>query len=81
MGRTERFYKIEMLIRAQGCISFAALLAALEVSPATLKRDLAYLRERLTALDRPAQWCAWQVEHPEDWERAKPKGWKGYRLQ
>jgi len=49
MDRTERFYKIEMLIRSQGCVSFAALLAALEVSPATLKRDLAYLRERLDA--------------------------------
>jgi predicted DNA-binding transcriptional regulator YafY len=49
MDRTERFYKIEALIRSRGCISFAALLEALEVSPATLKRDLAYLRERLDA--------------------------------
>lgn len=49
MDRTERFYKIETLIRGRGCISFAALLEALEVSPATLKRDLAYLRERLDA--------------------------------
>ncbi|MFG6414526.1 helix-turn-helix transcriptional regulator [Roseateles sp. DC23W] len=49
MDRTERFYKIEQLIRSHGCISFAALLEALEVSPATLKRDLAYLRERLDA--------------------------------
>jgi hypothetical protein len=48
MDRTERFYKIEHLIRSQGCVSFAALLEALEVSPATLKRDLAYLRERWT---------------------------------
>lgn len=49
MDRTERFYKIEALIRSRGCISFADLLDALEVSPATLKRDLAYLRERLDA--------------------------------
>jgi len=49
LDRTERFYKIETLIRSRGCISFAALLEALEVSPATLKRDLAYLRERLDA--------------------------------
>lgn len=49
MDRTERFYKIEHLIRSRGCVSFAALLEALEVSPATLKRDLAYLRERLDA--------------------------------
>ncbi|KAK6029042.1 HTH domain protein [Ostertagia ostertagi] len=49
MDRTERFYKIEHLIRSRGCVSFATLLEALEVSPATLKRDLAYLRERLDA--------------------------------
>lgn len=49
MDRTERFYKIEHLIRSRGCVSFAELIEALEVSPATLKRDLAYLRERLDA--------------------------------
>lgn len=49
MDRTERFYKIEMLIRNRECVSFATLLEALEVSPATLKRDLQYLRERMDA--------------------------------
>lgn len=49
MDRTERFYKIEMLIRSRGSVRFDTLLAELEVSPATLKRDLAYLRERLGA--------------------------------
>ena len=38
-----------------------------------------FLKDRLTGLDRPAQWCAWQVEHPADWERPKPKGWKGWK--
>ncbi len=49
MDRTERFYKIELLIRSRECVSFAALLEALEVSPATLKRDLQYLRDRMAA--------------------------------
>ena len=49
MDRTERFYKIELLLRSRGCVSFAALRAELEVSPATLKRDLQYLRDRLNA--------------------------------
>ena len=49
MDRTERFYKIEHLIRSRGSVSFAELLSELEVSPATLKRDLAYLRGRLDA--------------------------------
>lgn len=49
MDRTERFYKIERLLRARGCVSFAALIEELDVSPATLKRDLQYLRDRLSA--------------------------------
>jgi predicted DNA-binding transcriptional regulator YafY len=49
LDRTERFYKIEMLIRSRGSVRFDTLLAELEVSPATLKRDLTYLRERLGA--------------------------------
>ena len=49
MDRTERFYKIEMLIRNRGKVSFEALQAELEVSRATLHRDLQYLRERMDA--------------------------------
>jgi predicted DNA-binding transcriptional regulator YafY len=49
MDRTERFYRIERLIRARGCVTFAELLQELGVSPATLKRDLEYLRSRLDA--------------------------------
>jgi predicted DNA-binding transcriptional regulator YafY len=49
MDRTERFYKIELLLRGRGCVSFAALQSDLGVSPATLKRDLQYLRDRLNA--------------------------------
>jgi predicted DNA-binding transcriptional regulator YafY len=49
MDRTERFYKIELLLKSRGCISFAALQGELGVSPATLKRDLQYLRDRLSA--------------------------------
>jgi predicted DNA-binding transcriptional regulator YafY len=49
MDRTERFYRIELLIRNRGGVSFQVLLDELEVSPATLKRDLQYLRERMDA--------------------------------
>ena len=49
MDRTERFYKIELLLRSRGCVSFATLQDELDVSPATLKRDLQYLRDRLAA--------------------------------
>jgi len=49
MASTERLYKIERLIRTRGVVSFAQLIEELEVSPATLKRDLEYLRSRLGA--------------------------------
>ena len=49
MTKTARVYKIEMLIRNRGHVSFQALLNELEVSPATLKRDLDYLKDRLGA--------------------------------
>jgi len=53
MDRTERFYKIEALLRQRKAISFSALLSELEVSRSTLKRDLAYLRTRMHA---PIEW-------------------------
>jgi len=49
MANNERLYKIERLIRLRGHISFSDLLAELEVSRATLKRDLEFLRSRLGA--------------------------------
>jgi len=49
MDRTERFYKIELLLRNRGCVAFDTLLDELDVSRATLKRDLQYLRDRLAA--------------------------------
>lgn len=49
MSKTERVYKIEALIRRRGHASFRTLLETLEVSRATLKRDLDYLRDRLGA--------------------------------
>lgn len=49
MNQTERFYRIDQLLRDRGVVAFQALVEALEVSRATLKRDLAYLRDRLNA--------------------------------
>ncbi len=47
MDRTERFHKIDQLITSRTQVTFAEMLEALEVSPATLKRDIQYLRDRL----------------------------------
>jgi len=47
MNKTERIFKIEQLIAARKVVSFDAMLGELEVSRATLKRDLEYLRSRM----------------------------------
>ena len=49
MSKTDRVYKIEMLIRQRGRVSMQTLMQELEVSRATLKRDLDFLRDRLGA--------------------------------
>ncbi|WP_413891452.1 helix-turn-helix transcriptional regulator [Candidatus Aalborgicola defluviihabitans] len=49
MNRSERFYKIDQLLAVRKVMSRQDLLDALEVSWATLKRDLAYMRDRLNA--------------------------------
>lgn len=49
MNRTERLYRIDQLINQRSTVTRTELLDELEVSWATLKRDLAYLRDRLNA--------------------------------
>ncbi len=47
MDRTERFYKIQQLIHRHRVVTARRFREELEVSPATFKRDLEYLRSRL----------------------------------
>ncbi|MFA9418702.1 MAG: helix-turn-helix transcriptional regulator [Gammaproteobacteria bacterium] len=49
MDRTERFHIIDQLLCNQRLVTRAQFLAALEVSLATFKRDLEYMRDRLAA--------------------------------
>ena len=49
MSRTERVYRIDQLLSIKKVMTRQDLLDALEVSWATLKRDLAYMRDRLNA--------------------------------
>jgi predicted DNA-binding transcriptional regulator YafY len=55
MDRTERFYLIERMLRSRHLVTTAEFLETLEVSRATLKRDLEYLRSRLST---PIVWDA-----------------------
>jgi predicted DNA-binding transcriptional regulator YafY len=47
MDRTERFYKIQAMLMAKPSVTMKQMQSALEVSRATLNRDLAYMRDRL----------------------------------
>ncbi|MBA2352629.1 MAG: transcriptional regulator, partial [Burkholderiales bacterium] len=44
MNRTERFYRIDQLLSGGRIVPFSTFLERLEVSPATVKRDLEYMR-------------------------------------
>lgn len=66
MDRTERFYKIDQMIHDRRLVSFAQLQEALEISRATLKRDLEYMRNRLNApivWDRGAGGYRFDAQH------------------
>ena len=77
-NNTARLYRIEALIRSRGHVSFQALLNELEVSPATLKRDLEYLRSRMGApieYDRIARGYCFGAEGEADTWQELPGLW------
>ena len=49
MSINERIYQIDQLLNGRSFVTFEELMNRLEVSRATLKRDLAYMRDRLNA--------------------------------
>jgi len=53
MDRTERFHLIDRLLATRKVVTRREFMEALEVSPATFKRDLEYLRDRFGA---PIAW-------------------------
>ena len=55
MERLERFYKIDALLQERTVVPRDAFLDELEVSPATFKRNLEYMRDRFNA---PVVWDA-----------------------
>jgi predicted DNA-binding transcriptional regulator YafY len=74
MDRTERFYKIDRLLTQHRYVPVARFLRELEVSLATFKRDIEYMRSRLNAP------IAWDREH-NGYCFAKPgKGAARYEL-
>ena len=48
MNRTERFYRIQKLLSQRRVVPREVFLEDMEISPATFKRDLEYLRDRMS---------------------------------
>jgi len=79
LTQTERLYRLKRWLDAGRCLSRRDLLDDLGVSPATLKRDIAHLRDRMNApvvfdrerrgwrLDAAAQLAGTQYELPGLW--------------
>ena len=68
MNQTERFYKIDQMISDGKLVTFPQMQEALEVSRATLRRDLEYMRNRLNApivFDRFAGGYRFDTEQPQ----------------
>ena len=49
MSQTDRLYRLKSLLDSGRCLTPQRLLVELGISPATLKRDIAHLRDRLNA--------------------------------
>lgn len=69
MDRTERFYRIKQLIDSRRIVPREAFLDDLEISLATLKRDLGYMRDRLRV---PIIWDAGEGGYRYDTKGGKP---------
>lgn len=66
VSQFERLARMRQKLAAGGCLGRQHLLDELEVSPATLKRDLAYLRDRLgmpVVFDRERG--GWRLDHAQ----------------
>ena len=64
MDRTERFYKIDRMLQARPVVPIEDFLGELDVSLATFKRDLEYMRDRLNA---PIVWDRDQKGYRFEW--------------
>jgi len=76
MSINERIYRIEDLLKNRNSISFNELKEKLEISRATLKRDIAYMRDRLGApiiFDR--ELAGYRLEESEKGQHELPGLW------
>jgi predicted DNA-binding transcriptional regulator YafY len=73
VDRTERFYKIDQLLKDSKVVTFARFQEALGVSRATVKRDLLYMRDRFNA---PIEY----VRQANGYRFGKPRAGPRYEL-
>lgn len=78
MDRTERFYKIEQMLHSRRVVPVSSFLNELEISLATFKRDLEYLRDRMNMpieWDRNAGGYRYAIDHSGARSSALPGLW------
>jgi len=78
VDRTERFYTIDRLLKARRQVSLRQLMDELEVSRATVRRDLEYMRDRMAApiiWDRAQRGYRYDIEEDPDGRYALPGLW------
>ena len=78
MDRTERFYTIDRLLKARRQVSLRQLMDELEVSRATVRRDLEDMRDRMAApivWDRAQRGYRYDIEEDPDGRYSLPGLW------
>lgn len=70
MNNMERVYKINNLLHSRGVVSTEEFLQELEISLATFKRDLAYMKNTLNA---PIEWDAYERGYKFEKQGVGPK--------
>lgn len=78
MDRTERFYKIDQLLKSRRVVPLSLFIDEMSVSRSTVKRDIEYMRDRMLApivWDRSAHGYRYDTSEEEDGRQALPGLW------
>ena len=78
MDRTERFYTIDRLLKSSRVVPLSRLIEELEVSRATVRRDLEYMRDRMAApiiWDRAQRGYRYDIDQDQDSRYSLPGLW------
>lgn len=78
MDRTERFYKIDQLLKSRRVVPLSVFIDEMGVSRSTVKQDIEYLRDRMLApivWDRSARGYRYDLSENDDGRQVLPGLW------